>query len=503
MSEGQEHTYIAIDLKSFYASVECWERGLDPLTTNLVVADLCRSQKTICLAVSPSLKACGIAGRARLFEVIQAVEQVNAARRHAIGGRAFEGSSCLAPELEANPGLEMDYIVARPQMRRYEEVSADIYQIYLNYLAAEDIHVYSIDEVFLDVTHYLRAYGLTAHQLATKIIRNVLAKTGITATAGIAPNMYLCKVAMDIVAKHVPADGDGVRVAELDELSYRRMLWNHTPLTDFWRIGRGTARRLASMGIYTQGDIARLSLSDEDVLFRAFGVNAEYLIDHAWGREPVTIADYRAYHPKSKSLGIGQVLQEATSNERARVLLREMCDSLVLDLIGRKCLTDQIVLTVGYDRSNLESSSIRGRYRGEVQTDFYGRKVPKSAHASSCLPRHTSSQRLISRYLLDLYDQITDPGLLIRRLTLEAAHILPEGQERQMEYEQLELFADMGSEEDRRNTGREEEAREKKAQEAVLALKKRFGKNAVLRGTDLQEGANARERNAQIGGHRA
>lgn len=502
MSTGQGHTYIAIDLKSFYASVECRERKLDPLTTNLVVADACRSKKTICLAVSPSLKACGIGGRARLFEVIEAVEQVNAARRYAIGGRDFEGGSHQAPELAANPRLKLNYIVARPQMKRYEEVSAGIYQIYLNYVAAEDIHVYSIDEVFLDVTHYLGSYGLTAHELTREIIRHVLRETGITATAGIAPNMYLCKVAMDIVAKHVPADADGVRIAELDEISYRRMLWNHRPLTDFWRIGGGTARRLASMGIYTQGDIARLSLSNEDVFFRTFGVNAEYLIDHAWGREPVTIADYRAYRPMNNSLGIGQVLQEATSNERARILLREMCDSLVLDLIDRKCVTDQVVLTVGYDRCNLELSGERNRYQGAVGADRYGRMVPKPAHGSSRLPRCSSSQRLISRYLLELYDQITQPQLLVRRLTL-AVHVLPEESGDEAGFEQMELFASDTSGDTARKEGREEEKRERRAQEAVLSIKKRFGKNALLRGTDLQDGANARERNRQIGGHRA
>lgn len=504
MSIGQERTYVAIDLKSFYASVECRDRKLDPLTTNLVVADLSRTEKTICLAVSPSLRAYGIGGRVRLFELMRAVDRINAARTYANGGRALEGASCQAPELAIRPGLRLDYIVARPRMKRYEEVSAAIYQIYLNYVAPEDILVYSIDEVFLDLTHYLRTYGLTARQLTTRIIRQVLEETGITATAGIAPNMYLSKVAMDIVAKHVPADETGARIVELDEAGYRRMLWEHTPLTDFWRIGSGTARKLSSLGLKSQGDIARLSLLDEDLLFRVFGVNAEYLIDHAWGREPVTIADYRAYQPKSKSLGIGQVLQEPTSNALARILLREMCDSLVLDLIDKRLQTNQLLLTVGYDRSNLDLSQGQATYQGPVQTDYYGRPVPKAAHGSVLLPYYSSSQRLISRFLLDLYDRISQKELLVRRLTLTAARVLAEGQQKPAgEYDQLDLFRDYGEERAKRELARQEEAREKKAQEAVLKLKKRFGKNAVLRGTDLMEGANARSRNQQIGGHRA
>ena len=501
-----ERTYLAIDLKSFYASVECVERGLDPLTTNLVVADESRTEKTICLAVSPSLKAYGIPGRARLFEVIQRVKEVNAARRMQAPGGALAGESWDAAALAADPALAVSYIAAPPRMAHYIEYSTRIYEIYLQYVAPEDIHVYSIDEVFMDVTPYLATYGLSARELAEKIIRDVLRTTGITATAGIGSNLYLCKVAMDIVAKHIKPDRHGVRIAQLSEMSYRRLLWSHRPLTDFWRVGRGYAKKLERYGLFTMGDIARCSIGrpdelyNENLLYRLFGVNAELLIDHAWGWEPCTIADIKAYRPAAHSLGAGQVLQEPYPFPKARLVLREMAEQLALDLLEKHLVTGQVVLTVGYDRQNLADPARRVQYRGAVTTDFYGRSVPKHAHGTANLSRPTASAQEIVRAVLDLFDRIVDSSLLVRRLTLAACHVVDEKTAAAAaRYEQLDLFTDYAAQQ------REQAAldRERHMQQAVLAIKHKYGKNALFKGMDLQEGATARSRNAQIGGHRA
>ncbi|MBR2912629.1 MAG: DNA methylase [Oscillospiraceae bacterium] len=500
--EQEEFRYIAIDLKSFYASVECVDRGLDPLTTNLVVADAQRTEKTICLAVSPSLKAHGISGRARLFEVIEQVKLVNDRRRWDAPGERLAGSSSDAPTLQNHPSLALDYIVAPPRMARYMEVSTQIYQIYLRYVAPEDIHVYSIDEVFMDVSAYLQTYKMTAKELAMTMIRDVLRETGITATAGIGTNMYLCKIAMDIVAKKMPADENGVRIAQLDELAYRRQLWEHRPLTDFWRIGRGYARKLEAKGLYTMGDIARCSLTHEELLYRMFGVNAELLIDHAWGWECCTIADVKAYRPENRSISSGQVLKCPYEFEKGRLIVREMTELLVLDLVEQGLATDQIVLTVGYDIGNLADTERASMYRGEVTSDHYGRKVPKSAHGSVNLGKHTSSTKNIIEKVLGLYDRIVDRDLTVRRLCLAANHIISE-QEVKEDAVQLELFTDYDA------LVRKQEAeaamldREKKMQRAILAIRKKYGKNAILKGMNFEEGATTIERNGQVGGHRA
>ena len=502
----KEKAYIAIDLKSFYASQECIARGLDPLTTNLVVADASRTEKTICLAVSPSLKSYGISGRARLFEVVQKVKEINALRRERAPGRELTGSSCQDPELKANPSLALDYIAAPPRMGHYMECSTKIYNIYLKYVAPEDIHVYSIDEVFIDATPYLRTYGLTAPELARKMIEDVLATTGITATAGIGTNLYLAKVAMDVVAKHVEPDENGVRIASLDEMSYRRQLWDHRPLTDFWRVGRGYARKLQQHGMYTMGDIARCSLGkegefyNEKLLYKLFGINAELLIDHAWGWEPCTIADIKAYKPESNSIGSGQVLHCAYEAEKAKLVVREMTDLLVLDLVDKGLVTNQMVLTIGYDIENLTDPKRRNAYRGEVTTDPYGRKIPKHAHGTANLGRRTSSTRLITDAVMELFDRIVDRNLLVRRINLVAANVLPEqAVQQELSFQQMDLFADTGQQE-------EEEAqleREKRRQQAVLSIRKKFGKNAILKGMNYEEGATTRDRNGQIGGHKA
>ena len=503
-------TYIAIDLKSFYASVECMERGLDPMTTNLVVADKSRTEKTICLAVSPSLKACGIPGRPRLFEVVQKVREVNAQRRLNAPGHKLTGASCQASELEKDPALALDYVVAPPQMARYMKISSEIYEVYLKYIAPEDIHVYSIDEVFIDATSYLGTYKMTARELAVKMIRDVLDTVGITATAGIGPNLYLCKVAMDIEAKHIPADENGVRIAELDEMSYRRLLWSHRPLTDFWRVGRGYARKLEERGLFTMGDIARCSLGkptdyyNEDLLYNMFGVNAELLIDHAWGWEPCTIADIKAYKPQSSSVGSGQVLQSPYPFEKARLAAREMADMLALDLVDKGLVTDQIVLTVGYDIGNLKDPDLRKKYSGEVKTDRYGRKIPKHAHGTVNLKQYTSSTRQIIQAVTELFDRIVDENLLVRRLSMAATHVIPEGEaQREMQFEQMDLFTDYAALQKEQEEQEAELEREKKMQKAVLEIKKKFGKNAILKGMNLEEGATARDRNSQIGGHKA
>lgn len=489
-----DKTYIAIDLKSFYASVECRDRGLDPMTANLVVADATRTEKTICLAVSPSLKAYGIPGRARLFEVVQKVQEVNARRLRRAPDHTFRGKTSDDTLLKADASLALDYIIAPPRMAHYVTVSTQIYQIYLRYVAPEDIHVYSIDEVFIDATAYLRTYGLTAWEFAMKLIREVLQATGITATAGIGPNLYLCKIAMDIEAKHIPPDKDGVRIALLDEKSYRQKLWDHRPLTDFWRVGRGYAKKLEARGIYTMGDIARVSLHSEELLYELFGVNAELLIDHAWGWEPCTIADIKAYKPQSSSVGSGQVLHHPYSFDKARLIVREMTERLVLDLVEHHLVTDQMVLTVGYDIENVTA----GTYSGEITVDRYGRKIPKHAHGTVNLGRHTSSTMKIMEAVLGLYDRIADKALLVRRINLTANHVVDENRAA-MQGEQLDLFTDS----EKREKERMALARERKKQQAMLAIQKKYGKNAVLKGFNLEEGATARDRNRQIGGHKA
>ena len=506
----KQKAYIAIDLKSFYASVECIERGLDPLTTNLLVADASRTEKTICLAVSPSLKSYGIPGRARLFEAVQKVKEANALRRMKAPKQEFTGKSWDATELNANPALEIDYITAPPRMAHYMEHSTRIYEIYLKYVAPEDIHVYSIDEVFIDATPYLRTYGLTAYEFAKKLVGEVLENTGITAAAGIGTNLYLCKVAMDIVAKHVEADSDGVRIAQLDEMSYRRLLWDHRPLTDFWRVGRGYARKLEKNGMFTMGDVARCSIGDpnefynEALLYKLFGVNAELLIDHAWGWESCTIADIKAYKPTTNSLGSGQVLHCPYTAQKAKLIVREMTDLLVLELVDKGLVTDQMVLTVGYDIENLTNPEIRRQYRGEVVTDHYGRKIPKHAHGTANLPRLNSSTAMITDAVMELFDRIVDPNLLVRRVNLVAARVVPESAlPREGGMEQLDLFTDFEAEQKRRE---EEDAaleREKRRQQAVIQIKKKYGKNAILKGMNLEEGATSRDRNRQIGGHKA
>ena len=498
-----DRTYIAIDLKSFYASVECVARGLDPLTTNLVVADKSRTEKTICLAVSPSMKAYGIGGRARLFEVVQRVKEVNYERSRNAGWR-FTGKSSNDIELKAHPDWELDYIVAPPRMAHYIEVSTQVYQTYLKYIAPEDIHVYSIDEVFMDVTAYLGTYKMTPHELAIRMIRDVLATTGITATAGIGTNMYLAKVAMDIVAKHVPADKDGVRIAELDEMTYRRTLWNHRPLTAFWRFGRGIAARLAEYGITTMGQIARKSLQNEDFFYNLFGVNAELLIDHAWGWEPCTIDYVKAYRPETNSFSRGQVLQEPYEHSKAKVVLQEMADAMALSLFSKQLVTDQLVLTINYDTENLTDPERRARYTGPVTKDYYGRTVPKHAHGTENLSRQTSSSSMIVDAAVRLYERITNPELLVRRITLVTNHVVHELQvKKETVPAQLDLFTDYEAEAQQRKEEEEQLEKERRLQAAQLAIKSRFGKNAILRGMSYTEGATAKDRNAQIGGHRA
>ncbi len=502
--------YIAIDLKSFYASVECTERQLDPLTTNLVVADAGRTDKTICLAVSPSLKAYGIPGRARLFEVVQRVKEVNMERKQKAPGRKFTGASCLAPELAEHPQLELSYIIAPPRMAFYLEYSAMIYNIYLKYIALEDIHVYSIDEVFIDATHYLETYRMSPKELASKIIWDVLDSTGITATAGIGTNLYLCKVAMDIVAKHVDPDEHGVRIAELDEMSYRRLLWNHRPLTDFWRVGHGYQKKLEAVGLFTMGDIARCSLGrdqdyyNEELLYRMFGVNAELLIDHAWGWEPVTMDLIKSYRPETNSISSGQVLQRPYDTEKGKLIVREMTDLLVLDLVEKNLVTDQMVLTVGYDIDNLTNAKIKNNYKGEITTDHYGRKVPKHAHGTVNLDYQTSSARIILDAVMNLYDQMINRTLLIRRVTITANNLADEARaKRPGQFEQLDLFTDYAALDQKREEEEEKLSKERRLQEAMLSIKKKFGKNAILKGMNLQEGATAIERNSQIGAHKA
>lgn len=496
--------YIAFDLKSFYASVECRERGLDPMDTNLVVADESRTDKTICLAVTPSLKSFGIPGRGRLFEVRQRMTEINAERRFCAPQHSLCGTSCFSSELQANPALAADFITAPPRMALYMEYSTRIYTIYMKYAAPEDIVVYSIDEVFMDVTDYLAAFHLTPHALAAKIIQDVFSETGITATAGIGTNLFLCKAAMDIVAKHIPPDENGVRIAGLDEMSYRRTLWTHRPLTDFWRVGQGYARKLMENGMFTMGDVALCSVTHEDLLYTLFGKNAELLIDHAWGWEPCTIKDIKNYRPASQSLGSSQVLPCPYSPEKARLVLQEMADLLVLDLTDKSLVTDQLVITVGYDIENLSDPKRACNYRGPVVLDPYGRRIPKHAHGTASLNHHTASAREIMSAAGELFDRIVNPDLLIRRLSVTANHTLPESTASQsIRYEQLDLFTDYADLENRYNQEQAALKREKKLQQTMLAIKKKYGRNSIVRGMSLEEGATARERNKQIGGHKA
>ena len=501
----KERTYICCDLKSFYASVECIERGLNPLDTNLVVADLSRTEKTICLAVTPSLKSYGISGRARLFEVIQRVKEVNAQRQRNTPGRQFTGASSHDPEVRQNPSLALDYIVAPPRMAHYIDWSTRVYSVYLKHVAPEDIYPYSIDEVFIDATSYLQTYHLSAREFARKIILDILQTTGITAAAGIGTNLYLAKVAMDIGAKHVPADEYGVRIAELDEMGYRRSFWTHRPLTDFWRVGKGYAAKLEAHGLYTMGDIARCSIGkstdyhNEELLYKLFGVNAELLIDHAWGWEPCTIADVKAYKPENKSVVSGQVLQNPYTFEQARLVVREMADSLALDLVDKGLVTDQMVLTVGYDHEGVPDN-----YKGTVSKDRYGRKIPKSAHGSINIGRFTSSTKLILDKVSELYDKIVDKSLMVRRMYVVANHVVPEQSIADEEsYEQLDLFTDYAALEKQREEESKRLEREENMQKAMLKIKKKYGKNAILKGMNFEEGATTIERNGQVGGHKA
>ena len=511
-----QKSYAAIDLKSYYASVECVDRKLDPLTTNLVVADESRTEKTICLAVSPSLKAYGISGRARLFEVVQRVREVNAQRfRKALalgllprgedGKYRFAGSSADARELEADPSLELAYIAAPPRMKLYEEISTGIFSIYMRHVSPEDIHVYSIDECFIDLTGYLKSANLTAREMTVKMIREVLSETGITAAAGIGTNLYLAKVAMDIVAKHVPPDESGVRIAELDERLYRKLLWCHRPLTDFWRVGRGIAERVAALGCFTMGDIARLSEKNEDALYNALGINAELLIDHAWGREPCTMALIKSYQPEDRSFSSGQVLHCAYPADQARTVVHEMAEAAALNLVEKGLVTDQLTLTVGYDISNVTDPALRAKYRGEITTDRYGRQTPKPAHGTANLDRFTSSGKMISEAVLELYDRIIDHSLLVRRMYLGVNHALSEkdAAAQAPAFEQLDLFTDYAAEEARKQKEDAALSKEKDLQRAMLEIRKKFGNNAIVKGVNMHEESTGRDRNKYIGGHKA
>ena len=500
MQEGEQHIYIAIDLKSFYASVECRERELNPLTTNLVVADSSRTEKTICLAVSPSLKSYGIPGRARLFEVVQKVKEINIERRRWAPNNVFTGSSYDDIALKKNKDLELTYIVAPPRMAYYMKYSTNIYNIYLKWFSHEDIYVYSIDEVFIDVTHYLKTYKMKARELATKVVQDVYNETGITATAGIGTNLYLCKIAMDIVAKHTQPNENGVRIAGLDELTYRKLLWSHRPLTDFWRVGKGYTARLEKNGIYTMGDIARTSIKNEELLYKLFGVNAELLIDHAWGYEPVTLEQIKAYKPKANSISSGQVLHCPYNYEDTKLIVKEMTELLTLDLVSKRLVTNQIVLTIGYDIENLKDFNLKNLYKGEVTTDRYGRKVPKHAHGTINLDHKTSSTKTITKAVMELYERIMDKRLLARRIYVVANNVIDEETvEKEKLYEQIDFFSDYKKKEEEDKN----EKIEKNLQKAMIDIKNKYGKNAILKGMNLQEAGTTIDRNSQIGGHRS
>lgn len=499
MQDNKQHIYVAIDLKSFYASVECQERGLNPITTNLVVADKSRTEKTICLAVSPSLKQYGIPGRARLFEVVQKVKEVNIERKRKAPNQAFTGSSYDDIALKKNPDLELSYIVAPPRMSHYMKCSTDIYNVYLKWFSSEDIYVYSIDEVFIDITHYLKTYNMKARELVTKVIQDVYETTGITATAGIGTNLYLCKVAMDIVAKHVEPNKNGVRIAGLDEMTYRKLLWDHRPITDFWRVGKGYSKKLEEHRIYTMGDIARVSIQNEELLYKLFGINAELLIDHAWGWEPVTIKQIKAYKPTTNSISSGQVLHCPYNFEQTRLIVKEMTELLTLDLVEKNLVTNQIVLTVGYDIENLTDPYISNSYNGEITIDRYGRKIPKHAHGTINLDHKTSSTKIIMEAIMKLYERIMNKKLLVRRINITANNVVNEETIKQEKsFEQIDLFTNYQEKEKKSK----EEQTEKELQKAMIDIKKKYGKNAILKGMNLQEGGTTIERNSQIGGHK-
>ena len=499
MQDKEQHIYAAIDLKSFYASVECQERGLNPITTNLVVADSSRTEKTICLAVSPSLKAYGIPGRARLFEVVQKVKEVNIDRKRKAPNQTFTGSSYDDIALKKNPDLELSYIVAPPRMSHYMKCSTNIYNVYLKWFSPEDIYVYSIDEVFIDITHYLKAYNMKARELITKVIQDVYETTGITATAGIGTNLYLCKVAMDIVAKHVEPNRNGVRIAGLDEMTYRKLLWDHRPITDFWRVGKGYSKKLEEHRIYTMGDIARVSIQNEELLYKLFGINAELLIDHAWGWEPVTIKQIKAYKPTTNSISSGQVLHCPYNFEQTKLIVKEMTELLTLDLVEKNLVTNQIVLTVGYDIENLTDPYISNSYNGEITIDRYGRKIPKHAHGTINLDHKTSSTKIIMEATMKLYERIMNKKLLVRRINITANNVVDEETAKQEKtFEQIDLFTNYQEKVEKRK----EEQTEKELQKAMIDIKKKYGKNAILKGMNLQEGGTTIERNGQIGGHK-
>lgn len=498
MHNEESKIYVAIDLKSFYASVECKERGLDPITTNLVVADSSRTEKTICLAVSPALKSYGIPGRARLFEVVQKVKEVNIYRKRKATNRTFTGSSYSDIELKKNKSLELSYIIAPPRMAYYMKYSSKIYNIYLKYFSSDDIYVYSIDEVFIDVTHYLKTYNMRAKELVTKVIQDVYQTTGITATAGIGTNLYLCKIAMDIVAKHVKPDENGVRIAGLDEMAYRKLLWSHRPLTDFWRVGKGYTKKLEEHGMYTMGDVARMSVKNEDLLYKLFGVNAELLIDHAWGWESVTIESIKAYRPATNSICSGQVLHCPYNYENTKIIVKEMTELLALDLVEKGLVTNQIVLEVGYDVDNLKNQAISSLYNGEITTDKYGRKVPKHAHGTINIDHQTASSKVLTGYIIKLYEQIVNKQLLVRRINITVNNVVNENMVKTSDYEQINLFVDYAEV----NEKRKKEEAEKEIQKAMIGIKSKYGKNAILKGMNLQKEGTTIERNRQIGGHK-
>ena len=498
MQDKEQKIYIAIDLKSFYASVECQERGLDPITTNLVVADSSRTEKTVCLAVSPSLKSYGIPGRARLFEVVEKVKEINIERKRKAPNQLFTGSSYDDIALKKNPDLELSYIIAPPRMSYYMKYSSKIYNVYLKYFSSEDIYVYSIDEVFIDITHYLKTYNMKPRELVTKVIQDVYKTTGITATAGIGTNLYLCKVAMDIVAKHVKPDKNGVRIAGLDEMTYRKLLWDHRPLTDFWRVGKGYAKKLEERRIFTMGDVARTSIQNEELLYKLFGVNAELLIDHSWGWENATIESIKAYKPISNSISSGQVLHCPYNYENAKLIVKEMTELLALDLVKKKLVTNQIVLDIGYDIDNLTDPTISNVYSGDITVDRYGRKVPKHAHGTVNIDHKTSSCKIITQHVMDLYKRIMNDKLLVRRINITANNVVNEDIVKEDDYEQIDLFIDYNE----LNKKRKKEKDEKEIQKAMIDIKNKYGKNAILKGMNLQKEGTTIERNAQIGGHK-
>ena len=500
MENKYDKVYIAIDLKSFYASVECQERGLNPLTTNLVVADNSRTEKTVCLAVSPSLKQYGIPGRARLFEVIQKVNDINEQRKINAPGHKFTCSSYDDIALKKNKDLELSYIIAPPRMKYYMDYSTKIVNIYLKWFAIEDIYVYSIDEVFIDVTHYLQTYKMTPRELVTKVIKNVYDETGITATAGIGTNLYLSKIAMDIVAKHTQADKNGVRIAGLDEISYRKYLWGHKPITDFWRVGKGIAKKLEHNGMFTMGDVARMSEKDEELLYKLFGINAELLIDHAWGYEPCTIESIKSYKPVMNSLSSGQVLHCPYNYEDTKLIVKEMTELLTLDLVKKDLITSKLVLTIGYDIDNLKKPEISQNYFGEITLDHYGRNVPKHAHGTINIDHKTSSTKIITNAVMELYEKIMNKNLLVRRINITAADVVnEEDYKKAKQYEQMDMFIDYNELEKKRY----KEVSERALQKAVLNIKSKYGKNSILKGMNFIEGGTTIERNGQIGGHKS